>query len=269
MCSFAAAFLRRCRAQSMLLSTSWIVLESSRWMCRSLKRARYPSYFVFEKSGNVSEKCLSSSQYSFSARAGGALAVRVRQGVAVRHGRVAELAPFRFVDPGRVADPVEGTRSRQLLVDECDDVAPDGEALVAVPHVPVDVVDDLRRDEGDDLPEYRVLRLRSDRLRNPGRRSATPALRMRFLRVTLLRFEEFGTICYEDLLSWLDFRATQLYTTEDPFHMLIPSLERPQGRSGDVSKNQTWDGSDHKMWRMRSNDRIRHTLSPSFRILEL
>ena len=79
---------------------------------------------------------------------------------------------------GRVADTVEGSRPRQLLVDERDDVAPDREALVAVPHVPVDVVDDLRRDEGDDLPEYRVLRLRSDRLRNTGRRSATSALRM-------------------------------------------------------------------------------------------
>ena len=109
---------------------------------------------------------------------GVAFAVRVRQGVAVRHGRVAQLPPFRFVDPGRVADSVEGSRSRQLLVDERDDVAPDRKALVAVPHVPVDVVDDLRRDEGDDLPEYRVLRLRSDRLRNPGRRSATSALRM-------------------------------------------------------------------------------------------
>ena len=155
---------------------------------------------------------------------GVAFAVRVRQGVAVRHGRVAQLPPFRFVDPGRVADSVEGSRSRQLLVDERDDVAPDRKALVAVPHVPVDVVDDLRRDEGDNLPEYRVLRLRTARLRNPGRRSSPPALRMRFLRMTLLRLAEFGTISHEDLLSCLDSNAIQLYTNGDPLFAAAPWL---------------------------------------------
>ena len=63
---------------------------------------------------------------------------------------------------------------------------------------------------------------------------------MRFLRVTLLRREEFGTICHEDLLSCLDFRQPN-YTRLEILFTYRP--RRPQGRSGDVSKNQTWDGS--------------------------
>ena len=50
------------------------------------------------------------------------------------------------------------------------------------------------------------------------------ARRARFLRMTLLRLAEFGTISHEDLLSCLDFSAIQLYTNGDPLFAAAPWL---------------------------------------------
>lgn len=66
MCSLAAAFCRRCFAQSMQFATNWIVLESITWITR-LKRRGNPRYVLPPNEGVTVRRCSSTAQNRSSA----------------------------------------------------------------------------------------------------------------------------------------------------------------------------------------------------------
>ena len=78
--------------------------------------------------------------------------VRVRERVPSRRHRAAQLLPLGCMNPRRVADPVEGLRLRELLVDERDGVAPGREHAREVLRRGRGGGKDVRRNEVDNLP---------------------------------------------------------------------------------------------------------------------
>ena len=87
-------------------------------------------------------------------------AVRVGERVAPRDLGVPQFLPLRRHRRGDVADPVEGFRLVQLLVQQRDNMAPGRERPREIPHPFLAVVENRRGNQFDDLVENRAHCLR-------------------------------------------------------------------------------------------------------------